>query len=189
MHTPNPGLYLCGSPAVYMFPVLGLVRKGRKSSSWLLMYWAVWSRSSWMLREQLRPVSWSSIARYMQWPSDKISLICSCFSASFCLSFSPSWCLDPDRFSTSASAMRFSRSFSWAAFLSWKTSHKTLSHCMASGNGGQLRLYHVLLSALLNCGVWLVQRCSFEIFYNITGVGLRERFDSKDSFTGTCKQL
>lgn len=116
----------CCSPAVYMSPVLALVRKGRKSSSWLLMYWAVWTLSSWIPREQPRPVSWSSNARYMQWPSDEISLICSCFSDSFCLSLSPSWCRDPDRFSTSASAMRFSLSFSWAAFLSWKMAHKTL---------------------------------------------------------------
>ena len=62
--------------------------------------------------------SWSSKARYMQWPSEEISLICNCLSASFWDNFRPSWCLKPDRFSTSASAMRLCLSFSSAAFLS-----------------------------------------------------------------------
>lgn len=37
------------SPVVYMSPVLGLVRKGRKSSAWLLMCSAVRDRSSFTL--------------------------------------------------------------------------------------------------------------------------------------------
>lgn len=36
-------------PVVYMSPVLGLVRKGRKSSAWLLMCSAVRDRSSFTL--------------------------------------------------------------------------------------------------------------------------------------------
>lgn len=63
--------------------------------------------------------SWSSTARYMQWPSEEISLICSCFWASVWAKIKPSWCRAPCRFSTSASAILLSRSFSWAAFLSW----------------------------------------------------------------------
>lgn len=63
--------------------------------------------------------SWSSTARYMQWPSEEISRIWSCFWASIWAKINPSWCLAPCRFSTSASAILLSRSFSWAAFLSW----------------------------------------------------------------------
>lgn len=63
--------------------------------------------------------SWSSTARYMQWPSEEISRIWSCFWASIWAKIKPSWCLAPCRFSTSASAILLSRSFSWAAFLSW----------------------------------------------------------------------